>query len=91
MSTATITSAPKIDFLALLDRVTSNYILRRVVKALFTIWLVTSITFFVIRAMPGNAIEIMIQDLTSAGYSPDDARNQAAALLSIDLTQPIHE
>ncbi|MBI3742564.1 MAG: ABC transporter permease, partial [Chloroflexi bacterium] len=44
-----------------------------------------------IRAMPGNAIEIMIQDLTSAGYSPDDARNQAAALLSIDLTQPIHE
>lgn len=74
-----------------LSRVTSNFLLRRIVKALFTIWLVSTITFFVIRAMPGNAVDILLQELTSQGMSPDEARNQAAALLSINLNQPIHE
>ncbi len=76
---------------ALIERITSNFLLRRLVKALFTIWLVTTITFFVIRAMPGNAVDILIQDLTAAGYSPDDARNQAAALLNLNLDAPAHE
>jgi peptide/nickel transport system permease protein len=65
--------------------------LRRLVKALFTIWFVTTITFFVVRAMPGNAVDILLQELTAQGMSPDDARNQAASLLSIDLNQPVHE
>lgn len=75
----------------LLDYLGSNFLLRRLVKALFTIWLVATITFFVIRAMPGSAVDILIQDLTNAGYSPDDARNQAASLLSINLDAPAYE
>lgn len=74
----------------LFDRLASNFILRRLVKALFSIWIVATITFFVIRAMPGNAIDILIQDLTTQGYSPDDARNQAASLLNINLDAPAY-
>ncbi|HEX9118354.1 MAG TPA: ABC transporter permease [Anaerolineae bacterium] len=72
-------------------KVVSNYLLRRLVKAILTIWLVTTITFFVIRAMPGNAVDILIQDLTMQGMSPDDARNQAATLLNLDLNRPVGE
>jgi len=78
------------DFWAMVDKVRNNFLLRRILKALFTIWVVTTITFFVIRAMPGNAIDIMIQDLTLAGVSPDDARNQAAALMNINLDEPAY-
>jgi peptide/nickel transport system permease protein len=75
---------------ALWEHVKSNYFFGRIAKALFTIWLVASVTFFVIRAMPGSAVDILIQDLTTAGYSPDDARNQAASLLSINLDAPAY-
>lgn len=75
----------------ILERIASNFLLRRLVKALFTIWIVTTITFFVIRAMPGNAVDILIQELTMQGVSPDDARNQAAALLNINLDAPAYE
>ncbi len=87
----TQTQSSSFSLLALLDRVTSNFLLRRVVKAFFTVWLVTTITFFIVRAMPGNAVDILLQELTAAGMSPDDALNQAASLLSLDLHQPIHE
>lgn len=72
-----------------IQKITSNYLLRRLAKALFSIWLVTTITFFVIRAMPGNAVDILIQELTNQGVSAEDARNQAAALMNIDLNQPL--
>jgi peptide/nickel transport system permease protein len=75
--------------LNVLQKITSNYLLRRLVRAVFTIWLVTTITFFVIRAMPGNAVDILIQELTAQGMSPEDAKNQAAALMNIDLDQPL--
>jgi peptide/nickel transport system permease protein len=93
MTSATLSQSQesKVNPLLWLERITSNYLLERIVKALFTIWLVTTITFFVVRAMPGNAVDIMIQDLTAAGYSPDDARNQAGTLLGINLDQPVHE
>jgi len=72
-----------------LQKIASSYLLRRLAKALFSIWLVTTITFFVIRAMPGNAVDILIQELTAQGVSPEDARNQAASLMDIDLNQPL--
>jgi peptide/nickel transport system permease protein len=72
-----------------IQKIASSYLLRRLGKALFTVWFVASITFFVIRAMPGNAIDILMQDLTAQGVSAEDARNQAAALMGIDLDQPV--
>lgn len=85
MTNFTTPPSPPRTALGVLQKITSNYLLRRLAKALFTIWLVASITFFVIRAMPGNAVEILIQDLTLQGVSPEDAQNQAAAMMGIDL------
>ena len=87
----TITTSPTLQhtFSDGIQKITSSYLLRRLVKALFSIWLVTTITFFVVRAMPGNAVDILIQDLTNQGVSPEDAKNQAAALMNIDLDKPL--
>jgi peptide/nickel transport system permease protein len=67
----------------------SNYLLQRIAQAIFVVWFVASVTFFVIRAMPGNAVDILIQDLTLAGVSAEDARNQAASLIGINIDQPL--
>lgn len=59
-------------------------------KALLTIFVTTSITFFLIRLMPGNPIDIKIDELTKDGaMSYAEARAQAASLYSIDLDEPI--
>jgi peptide/nickel transport system permease protein len=90
MVVSTDISTNQLDLWAIIDKIKNNFLLRRIVKALLTIWVVTTITFFVIRAMPGNPVEIMIQELTAAGVSPDDAKNQAAALLNINLDEPAY-
>src|SRR5206468_1325904 len=50
---------------------------------------VSTLIFFVVRAMPGNPVDLFIQQLTLSGISPDEARNQAASMLSINLNAPI--
>jgi len=68
----------------------SNYIFLRVIRAILTIFIVATLTFFIIRLMPGNPIEIYIGQLMSQyGMSFQDAKNQAAALFSIDLDAPL--
>jgi peptide/nickel transport system permease protein len=89
MTTITTSATPRHTFWDGIQKIASSYLLRRLARALFSIWLVSSITFFVVRAMPGNAVDILIQDLTAQGVSAEDARNQAAALMDIDLNQPL--
>src|SRR5256714_493698 len=55
-------------------------------KAFLTVFVTTSITFFLIRLMPGNPVDIKIDDLTKDGLMTyQEARAQAASLFSIDL------
>src|SRR5438477_3236049 len=69
----------------------SSYALRKLVKALFTIFFVTSLTFFIVRLMPGNPIDIYVQELqNSQGMSYSDARDQAASMFSIDFSRPLY-
>ena len=89
MTTVTTSITPQRTLADGIRKIASSYLLRRLIKALFSIWLVATITFFVIRAMPGNAVDILIQELTAQGVSPEDAKNQAAALMSIDLDKPL--
>lgn len=79
------------DLLTLWDRLKSNYLLQKIAQAIFVVWFVTSVTFFVVRAMPGNAVDVLIQDLTLAGVSPEDARNQASLLIGLDIDKPLPE
>jgi peptide/nickel transport system permease protein len=76
--------------LRLLRRVVSNYILRRLVKAFVTVFVVITLTFFIIRLMPGNPVEIYIQEQISLyGLTYADAAAQASAMFAIDLSQPV--
>jgi peptide/nickel transport system permease protein len=89
MNTITTSQTTRHTLLDNIQKLTSSYLLRRLAKALFSVWLVATITFFVIRAMPGSAVDVLMQELTAQGVSPEDARNQAAALMNIDLDQPL--
>jgi peptide/nickel transport system permease protein len=70
----------------------SSFLLRRIIKALLTIWFVITVTFFIIRLMPSNPIELYIQEqIAQYGLSYAEARDQAAALFEINLDAPLHE
>lgn len=67
-----------------------SYIFRRLMRALLTIYLVTTFIFFLVRLLPGNPIEVYInKQMTQYGYSYDDAANQARALFAIDDSKPL--
>lgn len=72
-------------------RLASNYLFRRVLKALVTIFLVTTLSFFLIRLMPSSPVDVYIDRLIiQYGMSYPEAQNQAAALFAIDLSAPLH-
>jgi len=86
----TTTIQTRFDLLTFWYQLKSNYLLQKIAQAIFVIWFVASVTFFVVRAMPGNAVDILIQDLTLAGVSPEDALNQASLLVGLDLNKPVY-
>src|SRR5437868_14608369 len=74
----------------LVGRVATHYLVRRIAKAIVTVWLVVTLTFFLIPLMPGNPIDAYItQQITQYGMSYPAAKAQAAALFSIDLNRPL--
>ncbi len=73
-----------------LKRISKNVILRRFIKSIFTIFVVVSLTFFIIRLMPSNPIQIYINQLISQyGMTYKEAEALAASLFSIDLKKPL--
>lgn len=67
-----------------------SYFLRRVVRAIFVIWLVATLVFFMVRLMPGNPIETYTNKLIAEqGLSYEQARAQAAALFQFNADQPL--
>lgn len=67
-----------------------SYLLRKTLKAFFTAFVVITLTFFLIRLLPSNPIELYIQQLMVQYSLPyHEAQDQAAALFAIDLDQPI--
>ena len=69
-------------------------VLRAVAKALLTIWVTTTITFFLIRLMPGSPVELKIDEIiqqSNGAISYPEAASIASSLFSIDLNAPLHE
>jgi len=76
----------------MLGRVGSNYAVRRVAKALFTIFFVTTLTFFAIRLMPGSPVDAYIaKQMGEYGMSYIDAAAAASALFSINPSEPLYQ
>ncbi|MBN1580814.1 MAG: ABC transporter permease [Anaerolineae bacterium] len=68
-----------------------SYYVRQVAKALFTIFFVTTMIFFLVRLMPMNPIEKYVQDLViNEGRSRQEAMDQAKAIFAIDLDAPLY-
>lgn len=68
---------------------TLNMVLRSLLKTTLILWIVTTLTFLIIRALPGNPVDIFVQSLVNQGMSEEQARSRAARLLRIDLDQPL--
>jgi peptide/nickel transport system permease protein len=67
-------------------------VVRALAKALLTIYVVMTLTFFLVRLMPGNPVEVYLNLLvTEQGIGYAEAVDIASALFAIDLDQPLHE
>jgi len=63
--------------------------LRRVGQTVFTAWAVITLSFVIVRMMPGNPMGAMIQQLEQRGMDPVRARQLVELRLSVDPTKPI--
>lgn len=71
-------------------RATRSYTLRVIVQAIFTIWAVTTFTFFLIRLMPGNPVELRIEELmVRQNLTYDEAYRAAATIFNFDADRPV--
>ncbi|SDT01405.1 ABC transporter permease [Microlunatus soli] len=67
-----------------------GYVLRRVLMALVTIFVIVSLSFWMIRLMPGNPMEFLEFQLRQQGnVSPDQIRQQVQAIYGVMPTGPI--
>jgi peptide/nickel transport system permease protein len=68
----------------------SHYLVRRIAKAIFTIYFVSTLIFFLVRLLPGSPVEVYINQLIGQyGYSYDVAADQARSLFAVDPDQPM--
>ncbi len=66
------------------------YAIQRIVRAVVTIFVVTTITFFLLRLMPSNPLDVYINSQLSQGIPLADAQAMAAQLYNIDLDRPLY-
>ncbi|MGH2450151.1 MAG: ABC transporter permease [Candidatus Limnocylindria bacterium] len=67
-------------------------VIRAFVRAVLTIFVATTLTFFIIRLMPGNPIDLYINQLmVEQAISHEDAARIAGGAFPIDLDSPMHE
>ncbi|MBX6723901.1 MAG: ABC transporter permease [Dactylosporangium sp.] len=77
---------------AVAARVYRSYVLRRVLKAILTVYLVATGTFFLARMLPGSPVDVYInQQIVQYGMSYEQAASQAAGLFSFDPNRPLVE
>ncbi|MEZ4631261.1 MAG: ABC transporter permease [Deinococcales bacterium] len=67
------------------QRLYQNYLFRTVLQSLFTIWLVITFIFFLVRMMPGNPIDVYVDYLlNTSNLTYEEAYNQAASQFKFD-------
>ncbi len=67
-----------------------GYLARRILMALVTIYVVVTISFYMVRLMPGNPIEFLEAQLQQqGGTSPDQIRQQVQAIYGVMPSGPL--
>lgn len=75
---------------AMLRKFFRNYYLRRTFKAVASVFVVTTLTFFLIRLMPGSPLDIYVaSQMQTLGISREEAEVMAASIFQIDFSRPI--
>lgn len=68
------------------------HIIKRFLKMVFTIWVVMTLVFFLIRLMPSNPVDTYIQEqMIQYGISLEEAQARASFMFSLDLDRPLIE
>lgn len=76
---------------AWLQTLAGSYYLQKLLKTIFTVFVVTTLIFFLIRLLPGNPIEqLMAQLINEQGLSMAEAHDRAASLFALDLNKPLY-
>lgn len=71
-------------------QILKSYFFRVILQGILTIFAVITFTFVLIRQMPGNPVEIKIDQLmTQQAITYEEARNQAAGLFDFDPDAPL--
>jgi peptide/nickel transport system permease protein len=96
MSALATAASRRPDVLSVLARrggvIYRSYVARRILKAVLTIFLISTMTFFLVRLLPGNPVDTYINTLIGQyGMSYADAANQAAGLFSFNPNEPLAE
>lgn len=74
------------------NKATMLYLLKKLLKMLITVWVVTTIIFFLIRLMPSNPVQRYIEEqMVQYGITYEDAKNKASFLFAMDLDQPVFQ
>lgn len=74
----------------ILRRILKNHLFRSIIQALFTIWLVLTTTFILVRALPSRPDDVIVNDLIEKqGYTYEAARARASAIIGTDLNAPL--
>ncbi|SDR84523.1 ABC transporter permease [Microlunatus soli] len=72
-----------------LRKIWRNYVLRRVLRAIFVVWVVATAVFFMVRLLPGNPVQVYInQQIAQYGVSYADAAASARSYFSFDPEKP---
>jgi peptide/nickel transport system permease protein len=72
--------------LGFLRNIYKNYVVRTLLQAIVTVWAVISFTFFLVRLMPGNPVDVYIDFLMNRGsITYEEARAQAATQFRFDF------
>ncbi|GAA4681791.1 ABC transporter permease [Phytohabitans rumicis] len=73
-------------------RLSRMYVVRRVLKAILTVYFVATGTFFLVRLLPGNPVDVYINtQMSQYGVSYQEAASQAAGLFSFNPDRPLLE
>lgn len=66
------------------------YVFKKLLKMVFTIWIVMTLIFFLIRLMPSNPVERYIEmQMVQYGLSMEEATARASFLFSMDLDKSL--
>lgn len=71
--------------------VSIDWRIRRLGQTVFTVWAVITLTFALVRLMPGSVMGSLVSRLARQGYNPAQIDRLIEARLTIDRNQPIHE